>query len=223
VTGFDATGGLVQIVDVATNTVVGSIPFGGGAPNQTGSFLSPNITVANGGPLSVANDSALSSLGFGRFVDFNGGTLRLAGNLATSRTISLLLLGGTIDTNGFNAIVSGNIINSGSLVKVGAGMLILSGTNTYTGGTTISTGTLQLGNGGTTGSIVGNVIDNGIFAINRSDTFSHPFTFGGLISGTGSFEQRGTGWTIFTGANTYTGGTTKEIIRRTPQALFCCR
>ena len=38
---------------------------------------------------------------------------------------------------------------------------ILTGDNTYTGGTTISAGTLQLGNGGTTGSIVGNVTDNG--------------------------------------------------------------
>jgi outer membrane autotransporter protein len=194
----------VEIINLATNTVVGSIPFGGGAANQTGSFLSPNIIVANGGPLSVANDAALSSLGFGRFVDFNGGTLRLAGNLATSRTISLLLLGGTIDTNGFNAIVSGNIINSGSLTKTGAGTLTLTGSNTYSGGTTISAGILQLGNGGASGSIVGNVVDNGVFAINRSDAF----TFGGVISGTGSFQQLGTGTTILTAANSYSGGTT---------------
>ena len=38
---------------------------------------------------------------------------------------------------------------------------ILTGANTYTGGTTITAGTLQLGNGGTTGSIAGNVVNNG--------------------------------------------------------------
>jgi YVTN family beta-propeller protein len=68
-----------------------------------------------GRPLSVANDAALTPLGFGQFVDFNGGTLKTTGDLVTSRTISLLAQGGTIDTNGFNATFSGNIINSGSL------------------------------------------------------------------------------------------------------------
>src|SRR5262249_5988598 len=64
--------------------------------------------------------------------------------------------------------------------------------------------TLQLGNGGASGSIAGNVTNNGTFAINRSDTF----TFGGIISGSGAFQQNGAGTTIFTAANTYTGGTT---------------
>jgi hypothetical protein len=54
------------------------------------------------------------------------------------------------------------------------------GDKAYTGGTTINAGTLQLGNDGTTGSIVGDVANHAIFAINRSDTF----TFG-VISGTG--------------------------------------
>ncbi|HEX8665041.1 MAG TPA: autotransporter-associated beta strand repeat-containing protein, partial [Beijerinckiaceae bacterium] len=91
----------------------------------------------------------------------------------------------------------------GALVKAGTGTLTLSGANTYTGGTTIAAGTLQLGNGGASGSILGNVVDNGILAFNRSDAF----TFGGIISGTGSVEQRGPGTTILTAASTYTGPT----------------
>ena len=81
------------------------------------------------------------------------------------------------------------------------------GRYSYTGGTTISAGTLQLGNGGTSGSIlgdVGNVADNGILAFDRSDTT----TFTRVISGLGSVTQIGTGTTILTGTNTYTGGTT---------------
>ena len=62
---------------------------------------------------------------------------------------------------------------------------------------------LQLGNGGTTGTILGNVLNDATFVINRSDVLS----FGGVISGTGVFQQNGTGTTVFTAANTYTGGT----------------
>ncbi|MET8524061.1 autotransporter outer membrane beta-barrel domain-containing protein, partial [Nocardioides sp. NPDC004968] len=96
------------------------------------------------------------------------------------------------------------ISGSGAFQQNGTGTTIFTAANTYTGGTTISAGTLQLGNGGETGSIVGDVTNNGIFAINRSNAFS----FGGVISGSGAFQQNGTGTTIFTAANTYTGGTT---------------
>ena len=96
-----------------------------------------------------------------------------------------------------------HISGTGTLSKAGAGTLILTGNNTYGGGTTITGGTLQLGNGGKSGSIAGNVTDNGTFAIDRSDTV----TFGGVISGTGTFAQIGPGTTILTAINTYSGGT----------------
>lgn len=74
--------------------------------------------------------------------------------------------------------------------------------NTYSGGTTISAGTLQIGNGGTTGKITGDVTDNGALVFSRSDAY----TFGGLISGTGSLRQGGTGELSIT--SPYSGGTT---------------
>jgi autotransporter-associated beta strand protein len=55
--------------------------------------------------------------------------------------------------------------------------LVLTGTNTYLGNTTISAGTLQIGNGGTSGSIVGNVLDDANLVFNRSDSV----TFSGAI------------------------------------------
>jgi len=115
--------------------------------------------VAPGGPLSIANDAALSALGFGAFVDFNGGTLRTTGSLLISRTISLLAGGGTIDTNGFNSVFSGDIINSGSLTKIGSGTLTLSGNNTYSGGTVLNAGTLVVASPRALG--LGNVVVNG--------------------------------------------------------------
>jgi autotransporter-associated beta strand protein len=95
-------------------------------------------------------------------------------------------------------------------------VLTLSGDNTYTGGTTIESGTLQLGNGGASGSILGDVALSSnpepgfsfqsILAFDRSDTY----TFGGTISGNGTVEQIGTGTTILTAVNTYSGGTIIE-------------
>ena len=58
--------------------------------------------------------------------------------------------------------------------------------------------------GGTTGSIVGNVTDNGALIFNRSNAV----TFGGVVSGAGTLTQAGTGSLTLTGTNTYTGGTT---------------
>jgi autotransporter-associated beta strand protein len=73
-------------------------------------------------------------------------------------------------------------INRNGAVNVSSGTTIFTSDNAYTGHTTINAGTLQLGNGGTTGSIVGDVANHAIFAINRSDTFTVTF---GVISGTG--------------------------------------
>jgi fibronectin-binding autotransporter adhesin len=117
----------------------------------------------------------------------------------------------TVGRNNLSTPVSGIIQDDGefggtggSLTKVGTGTLILSGTNTYTGGTTINAGTLQLGSGGTTGSILGDVVDNGTLAFNRSNDFF----FDGGISGMGGIVKLGDGTLTLTGINTYSGATT---------------
>jgi outer membrane autotransporter protein len=90
------------------------------------------------------------------------------------------------------------------LVKLGSGTVILTGANTYTGGTTISAGTLQLGDGVTNGSITGDVTDNGTLAFDPNGSV----TIGAAIGGTGNLVKLGTGTVILTGTNTYSGGTT---------------
>ena len=79
---------------------------------------------------------------------------------------------------------------------------MLTGDNSYTGGTTIADGTLQLGDGGLSGSITGDVLNNSVLAVDRSDTLS----LLGNITGTGSLVKSGAGQLILGGSNHYSGG-----------------
>jgi len=101
----------------------------------------------------------------------------------------------------FSATIASELSGAGTLQKTDLGTLVLTGANTYTGGTTISAGTLQLGDGGTAGSITGDVTNAGTLAFNRSDA---P-TFAGVISGGGVVRQSGLGTTTLTGAGSTAG------------------
>ncbi|WP_274427398.1 autotransporter domain-containing protein [Chelativorans sp. YIM 93263] len=95
----------------------------------------------------------------------------------------------------------------GSLTKTGAGTLTLTGENIYTGGTTVNAGTLQIGDGGTAGSILGavDIASAGTFAFNRSGSFA----FAGALSGEGKFVKTGTGTLHYDGDGSgFTGNTT---------------
>ena len=183
------------------NAIAGNITIGGGSGTDTLKLLAANqisdtsvVTLTNAGS-AVFNLNGNNET-IGALTDATAGASGASVQLGAGT-----LTFGDSTNHTFASIISGT---GGSVIKQGTGTQILSGDNTYTGGTTISTGTLQLGNGGTSGSIVGDVVNNGIFAVNRSDTF----TFGGVISGAGVFRQLGTGTTVLTGASSYTGGTT---------------
>lgn len=153
------------------------------------------------GTLQISSDRAL---GFGTLTIANGATLATTTRFTSGRAIMLNAGGGTFDVApGTTLSMSGPIDGAGGLTKANGGTLVLSGANTYSGATTIAAGTLQLGNGGTSGSIVGDVLDNGTLAFNRSDTV----TFPGVISGSGAVNQIGSGTTILTATNSYGGGT----------------
>lgn len=89
--------------------------------------------------------------------------------------------------------------------------MVLLGANTYTGTTTTTSGSkLQIGNGGTTGSLAtGSAItDNGALIFNRSNTVTQGTDFANVISGSGTVTQNGTGKLTLASNNTFTGGVT---------------
>jgi autotransporter-associated beta strand protein len=222
--GCGCTGGSATAANAfITNNGITGFYQGSSAGNAT-------ITTNAGGVTSFYSRSSGGTAAFitnaGGVVDFSGlgiandesgnppdpsitGTT--AGSIAGAGTYFLGSKQLTVGSNNLSTTVSGTIEDGGasggvggSLVKVGTGTLTLTGANTYTGGTTIVSGALELGNDGTTGSIIGNVTNNSMLEFDHSNTI----TFPGVISGTGAVAQIGDGTTILTANNIYEGDTT---------------
>lgn len=167
-------------------------------------------TRLSAGTLSVSADANLGAPAAG--LDFQGGTLRVTGTAyrGTARSISLGAAGGGFDIAdaGNTYTVAQSLAGNGGLAKLGAGTLVLTGNNSYLGGTSVRAGTLQVGDGATSGSIAGNadIAGGATLVLKRSDRV----LLGGNVSGAGELRHAGTGTLVLTGQNTYTGATTIE-------------
>jgi autotransporter-associated beta strand protein len=173
---------------------------------------------ARGGDLLVNFGGASAKVTWGTTTGFNPDVLGLAGANATGT----LTLENPIDLNNAlreinvangsaatDAVISGTLSGTGSsgVNKTGAGTLLLTGNNTYAGLTVItnSTGTLQLGNGGTTGTLGGGPVTNNTkLVVNRSNDYN----LTNLIAGTGTLLKLGAGTLTLSAANTFNGFTT---------------
>ncbi|CAD5272842.1 Outer membrane autotransporter protein (fragment) [Bosea sp. 21B] len=175
---------------------------GSGTLLLTGTSSYAGGTVIRDGTLAIVADANLGAAGSSIAFD-GGGRLASYADITSGRSITLSGTG-TIETYaGTSFVLGGSISGAGSLVKEGWGTLTLTGSANHAGGTTIAAGMLQIGNGGSTGELAGNVVNDAILSFNRSNDYS----FSGAISGSGVVVQAGTGTTVLTGNNSYAGGT----------------
>jgi len=168
---------------------------GSGTLALSGANSYTGITTVSAGTLSIGADNSLglapSAATPGSFV-LSGGTLATTASfkLSANRGMSVSGSGGAIDVgSGTTLTYSGILAGAGGLSKTDAGTLVLGGFNTYSGVTTISGGTLQVGTGATSGGALGTgaVIDAAALSFDRTDNI----TVANAITGTGSVTETG--------------------------------
>ena len=205
----DNSGQIIFDQSIPSGTYAGVISGTGGVTVQnigrvtfSGNNLYMGGTTLLNGVLSVSSDSNLGNPSGG--ITFDGGSLQATASFSSARAITLNGLG-TIDVTAPNTLtLSGAITGSGGLNQVDAGTLILTGTNSYTGTTVVTTGTLQ----GNSASLPTNIMLNSGGNLTLDQPSGPIGTFGNVISGTGSVTKTGLGTIALTGANSYSGGTT---------------
>jgi fibronectin-binding autotransporter adhesin len=194
-----------------TKTGAGMLGLGG-----ANTFSGP--TTLSAGTLQLRNQAALQnstlslSAGGVSFAASVSGNAFTFGGLASSSTAATLALQNsattaialTVGGNGASTSYLGALTGPGSLVKTGTGTLTLGGANSYAGTTTVAAGTLQIGAGGTAGTLAADVVNDAAVVFNRSDASS----YAGRISGSGAVRQAGAGTLALGGSNSYTGVTT---------------
>jgi fibronectin-binding autotransporter adhesin len=180
-------------------------------------------TISGGGILSVSN------LANGGVTSAIGAATNVAANLVFSGTSTLQYTGPTATTDRSFTVGTNNTavfdvasaattltltgtttVASGALTKAGAGTLTIAGALGNTGATTVNAGTLQIGNGSTTGNLGSTssaiaVASGATLAFNRSDNYGG--NFANAISGSGGITLL-SGSLTFSNAKTYTGPTT---------------
>jgi len=171
-----------------------------GGSDATADFSTLNIT---GNPTVHYNLSGtIGNMTFGDTTPSNSWTLDNNGSGANTLTLMTSAGTPTITTNSGSNLISVELLGTQGMTKAGSGTLTLTANNSYTGTTTISTGLLRIGNGGTTGSVAGPIVNSSTLSFNRTDAY----TFNNVISGAGGrVVFASTGTTILTAANTYTG------------------
>jgi autotransporter-associated beta strand protein/T5SS/PEP-CTERM-associated repeat protein len=223
------------VVSVSGGVFVGDPSLGTSAVTVTGpgSVLTAQTSLRIGdtcdclvGTLTVANGGVVNSPGFTRIGA--GSTLNLGnGGLAGAIVTPAIDNRGSIVANFTDTLsLAANISGGGTLSKAGAGTLILSGANSYSGGTTVSGGLINFAAAGNFGSgaialnggglqwAAGNATDisarlaplgagGGIV-----DTNGNTVAFATALAGGGGLTKQGNGTLILSAANSYSGGTT---------------
>lgn len=193
----------LSIADNVNNAVVAnisgnaksSIQYNGSAPSTLTISNTRDNTFSgaiNGSNLSIVKNGASTTLTL-------DGTLNFGGTLTVNEGIVAL---GNADT----MTVGNTILGAGKIRKVGAGTVVITGNNSYQGGTEITAGRLVVGNGGESGTLGSGLVtlSNGASLVyNRLGTLNIDG-----ITGTGNVTYQGGGIYTQTALNDYTGVTT---------------
>jgi len=157
-----------------------------------GNVVATNITIAS-------SNTATGTLNIGNLTGSDG-----AGSIVAP-TITFGAGSGAINFNQVDtATLTSSITGIGSVNQLGSGTTIITGRNSYSGTTMISNGVLQVGIGGTSGSLgSSSILNNGALVFNLSSSY----TLSNSISGKGSLRQIGNGTIILIASNNYSGGT----------------
>ncbi len=205
------TGGVLAVTTISNGGVnstlgnnssaAGNLILDGGTLSYVGSGAGSTDRLFTLG----TNGGGLDSSGAGALTFSNTGSVVLAGT-NTARTFTLS--GSNTGANTYAGTIGDNGTGRTSLMKSGAGLWILTGDQTFTGTTTVSQGTLQLGSSGTTGSVVGaiDVGSAGTLAITRNANY----TFNNTVTGSGIVNAGATGTTAFTSAFSGFSGTVQQ-------------
>ncbi len=240
---IDATSMLLgHSIGANTSAGRGNLNIGGTAAVTVGALTladrdntgsATGVVTLSGGTLRATTIQKGDGTGTRTF-NFNSGTIgnKSGTDLTITADIPLTLLTAATHAfdveNGRTATVSSAIsglAGTGGIAKSGLGTLVLNAANSYTGGTTVSAGTLtvaangglgtgnaavnaatlRIGTGGTTGDIAGNVaLGGGALVFDRSSDL----TYAGSVTGTGSLAKNSAGALTLTGAASWTGPTT---------------
>ena len=219
---------------VVSNTYTGGTIMNSGTLHLGGMFsgISPDCRGALGTGTVTLNGGMIE---FDRYTDsnaliVNGGTLYSQNGWGATWSGPITLNATLTCNTGYGLTCSGAISGAGGLNKVGGDTLMLSGTNTYTGPTTINAGTVAYnsavdqtltgdisGPGKLTKGGSGSLTLTGVVSYTGATTLtagtlvlsnSADQTLPGAISGAGNLTQAGPGRLTLTGLNTYTGVTT---------------
>ena len=204
---------------LAANTTAGILDLNGFNASVNGVTFGDTSAVGNvqaqiidsaGGGLLTLNGGVTYNAGS---ASFNHGQSTISANLNLNGGTRSFTIADSANTTQ-EVVVSGNIQNSSGtagLTKAGLGVLVLSGANTYNGTTTVSAGTLQLGSGGSTGSIANSTsisVGTGATLVTARDgtlNLTQAITGAGNVN----ISNAATGTTVLGSVtNAYTGTTT---------------
>ena len=196
------------IVNVTTNGTI-SVKGGTGVLAASGfNFGRGNVTVTHNGTITT-EPGTFSEIGlYARTFSAGNVAVGVTGSISTSSAASAIGLAATTTSGNITIdIATGATITTGGIgILAGSdtGTVTINNLGTVSGANAANfIGTMNVGNGGASGVIIGNVLDRGTLNFNRSDAV----TYSGIISDTGRVQQNGSGVLTLSGTNTYTGAT----------------